>query len=211
MTQSFDLHQGNKIATSILVDGDSDVDADNMGLRGYIETSAIEELRNLFRVSNANGEAALVTIGSVEQSVVSRQANTISSSMVLNGAAGIDADTGIWAQITTEDLSLINQAEATNINGTATLVDNEDLTQSADIVQNNRVENTISANNAGNFNAAGIGIQALIDNDDLELLNEAQFGFVNDGADVGGDVTQTAKLEQRNSVTSKITVWNSAM
>ncbi len=75
-------------ATSILVDSDSDVDADNMGLRGYIETSAIEELRNLFRVSNANGEAALVTIGSVEQSVVSRQANTISSSMVLNGAAG---------------------------------------------------------------------------------------------------------------------------
>ncbi len=59
------------------------------------------------------------------------------------------------------------------------------------------------------MNAAGIGIQALIDNDDLELLNEAQFGFVNDGADVGGDVTQTAKLEQRNSVTSKITVWNS--
>ena len=209
VTQTFDVHQDNKIASSILVDSESDVDADDMGLRGQIETSAIEELRNIFRVTNANGEAGLLTIGSVDQSVLSRQANTISSNVVLNGAAGIGADTGIWAQITTEDLSLINEAEATNLNGTASLDDDEDLTQSADIVQNNRVENTISASNAGNLNAAGTGIRALIDNDDLELLNEAQFGFVNDGADVGGDVTQTAKLEQRNSVTSKITVWNS--
>ena len=123
VTQSFDLHQDNKIATSILVDGDSDVDADNMGLRGYIETSAIEELRNLFRVSNANGEAALATIGSVDQSVVSRQANTISSSMVLNGAAGITRTRHLGPN-TTEELNLINQAEATNINGTATLVEN---------------------------------------------------------------------------------------
>ena len=90
-----------------------------------------------------------------------------------------------------------NEAELENENGTATLINDDDLTQSADIVQKNEVINEISIQNGGNLTASVTGIRASIDVDDLTLSNTASFSFSNDASNVADDLTQTAQVRAK--------------
>src|SRR5262249_15651015 len=153
--------------------------------------------------------AELVTIGSLDQSADFSQYNTVFSQIVVNDTGATNADTGILAEISTDGLGAGNSATIANENGTATLINDDDLTQSADIVQKNQAMNEMAIQNSGSLNASGIGISASIDVDNLTLANDATFSFSDDASAVANDLTQTAQIQQSNIVRNKITVTNS--
>ena len=207
-TQSFDLDQENIVESQIVINNSSSMDAGGVGIHAVIATSDIDRLRNTIDAENLNGNAALVTVGSLDQSANFTQYNTVFSQIVIDDTGGVDAATGIQAEITSRSLDLANGAALQNVNGTATLIDDDDLEQSADIVQKNAVTNDISIKTGGSLTASGTGIQAVIDVDDLQLANTASFAFTNNASGVADDLTQSAEVEQSNIVTSTITVIN---
>ena len=117
-------------------------------------------MRNTIERENLNGDAAPVILGSLEQSANFTQYNTVFSQIVINDTGANDAQTGIQAEIRSQGLDLINEAELENANGTATLINDDDLVQTADIVQKNEVVNQIFIQNGGSLTASGTGIRA---------------------------------------------------
>ena len=206
--QSFDLDQDNFVESQIVIANYSDINASSFGVYALIVTSDIGELRNDIEVDNLNATAAAVTLGSLEQSANITQHNAVFNQIVINNAGASDAQTGIQSEIRSQGLDLINEAELDNVTATATAIYDDDLTQSADLVQNNTVTNDISIKTGGSLTASGTVIRAIVEVDDLTLSNAASFSFSNDASNVGDDLTQTAQVEQSNSVTSKITVTN---
>ena len=210
VTQSFDLLQDNVVESQIVISNSSAVEADGgFGIQARIQTVDLDDaLQNSIEARNANGNAALFTLGSLDQSANFTQYNTVFSQIIINDTGATKAETGILAEVSTRGLGLGNEAELENENGTATLINDDDLTQSADIVQKNEVINEVSIQNGANLTASVTGIRASIDVDDLTLSNTASFSFSNDASNVADDLTQTAQVQQSNSVTSKITVTN---
>ena len=210
VTQSFDLLQDNVVESQIVISNSSALTADGgYGIQARIWTVDLDDtLRNSIDVGNTNGNAALVTIGSLDQSADFTQYNTVFSQIIVADTGATDAQTGILAEVTTIGLGLTNAAEIENENGTATLINDDDLTQSADIVQKNEVINEIAIQNGGTLTASDTGIRARIEVDDLSLSNSATFSFSDDASEVADDVAQTAQVEQSNSVTNKITIAN---
>ena len=209
VTQSFDLLQDNVVESQIVISNSSAVTADGYGIWARIQTVDLDDtLQNSIDVGNANGNAALVTIGSLDQSADFTQYNTVFSQIIVSDTGATDAQTGILAEISTIGLGSTNAAEIENENGTATLINDDDLTQSADIVQKNEVINEIAIQNGGALTASETGIRARIAVDDLTLSNSATFSFSDDASEVADDLAQTAQVEQSNSVTNKITITN---
>ena len=151
-------------------------------------------------------------LGSPPEASISRQChaqyNTVFSQIVINDSGTNDAETGIQAEISSLGLDLRNEATLGNANGTATLINQDDLDQSADIVQNNTVTNEISITTGKSLTASGTGIRAEIDVDDVHLANTASFEFSNDATSVADDLHKLAEVEQSNIVTSTINVAN---
>ncbi len=206
--QTFDLGQENLVESQIVIANYSGVNSGSFGIHATILTSDIDALSNSVYVENLNGMAAAVTLGSLEQSANIAQYNTVFSQIIINDAAATDAQTGIQAEVGSQNLNLVNQSEVNAINADVTSINDDDLVQSADIVQQNQVTNDISVQNGGSLTASGTGIRARIDNDGLQLSNTAFFSFLSDASEVAGDVTQTATLQQSNIVSSTITVIN---
>ena len=206
--QSFDLLQDNVVESQIVITNDSAVNAGNVGIQALLATSDLGLLQNSIDAENLNGNAALVTAGSLDQSAKSAQYNTVFSQIVIGDTGATDAETGILAEISSLGLDLRNGATLGNANGTATLINQDDLDQSADIVQNNTVTNDISITTGKSLTASGTGIRAEIDVDDVHLANTASFEFSNDATSVADDLHQLAEVEQSNIVTSTINVAN---
>ena len=206
--QTFDLGQENLVESQIVITNTSSLNADSFGIHATILTSDIDELSNNVYVENLNGLAAAVTLGSLDQSANITQYNTVFSQIIISDAAATDAQTGIQAEVGSQNLNLVNQSEANNLNAAATSINDDDLVQSANIVQQNQVTNDISVQNGGNLTASDTGIRARIDNDGLQLSNTAFFSLLNDASAVAGDATQTATLQQSNIVASTITITN---
>src|SRR6185437_8474057 len=122
----------------------SSLNADSFGIHATILTSDIDELSNNVYVENLNGLAAAVTLGSLAQSANITQDNTVFSQIIINDGAATDAEIGIQAEVGSQNLNLVNQAEANNLNAAATVINDDDLVQSANIVQQNQVTNDIS-------------------------------------------------------------------
>ncbi len=144
VVQSFDLGQQNIVESQIVIANYSGVEAGSVGIHAVIATSDIDEMQNVIDADNVNGNAALVTVGSLDQSANFTQYNTVFSQIVVDDAGTTDAETGILAEISSRSLNLGNEAAIENINETTTLIDDDDLDQSAHIVQNNAVTNDIS-------------------------------------------------------------------
>ena len=210
VTQSFDLLQNNVVESQIVISNSNGVTADGgFGVWATIDTVDLDDsLLNSIDVGNANGDAALVTIGSLDESADFTQYNTVFSQIVVNDTGATNAETGILAEIRTIGLGASNIVTIANENGTATLINDDDLTQSADIVQKNQVINEIAIQNGSALAASETGIRASIEAEDLSLANDATFSFSDDASEIADDLSQTAQIEQTNSVSNRIAITN---
>ena len=205
--QSFDVDQLNIVESQIVIANYAGIDAGSAGIKAAIVTANIDELRNTIDVDNLNGVAAAVLLGSLQQSANVTQSNTVFSQIVINDSGANDAQTGIQAEIRSQGLDLINEAEVDDANAAATIISNDALVQTADIVQKNEVVSQIFIQNGGSLTASGTGIRATIQSDALVLDNTASLTSTNDGS-VADDLTQTATVEQTNTVSSQIEIAN---
>jgi hypothetical protein len=206
--QLLELEQGNTIESVIDATSSGNVNVADTAIRVAIETVSLSGLRNFVDTSSLNGDAALLTAGSLLQSADVDQSNVVSSALLADNEGEVNSATGIAAQIATQSTTLNNQATVANINGTATLFQDEGVTQSLDLTQTNNAISTILAQNGGTLTASGTGISALIDNAGLNLANTAVVELRNDATTVLNDVEQTARVAQSNVVSSSVTVLN---
>jgi hypothetical protein len=208
ITQLLELDQGNAIENVIGATSSGNVEVADTAIRLAIDTDSISGLRNFVDTSNLNGDAALLTAGRLSQSADVDQSNVVSSSLLADNEGEVNSATGIAAQIATQNTTFNNQATVANINGTATLFQDEGVTQSLDLTQTNNAISTILAQNGGALTASGTGVSARIDNTALTLANVAAIELRNDATTVLNDLDQTARLTQSNVVSSTITVLN---
>jgi autotransporter family porin len=208
--QTMAFNQENSLASTIVIANSAELNASDVGIQALIDTGSIGGFVNFATFGNANGGAAVVSVDSLTQSARVAQANTIASAISIENTGEIDPDTGIMAEIHNQSIGpLTNQVVGANVNGTAALIDQDDLTQSFDINQANTVSNNIAAVNTGKIKASDTGISALIDNQGLTLNNVASFANATDATStVSGDLTQTADIVQTNTVSSSITITN---
>src|SRR4029079_16865657 len=166
--QTFDLDQENLVWSQIVINNTSCLNADSFGIHATILTSDIDELSNNVYGENLNGLAAAVALGSLAQSANINQYNAVFGQIIISDAAANGAQIGIQAEVGSQNLNLVNESEANNLNAAATSINDDDLVQSANIVQKNKVTNYISVQNGGNLTASDTGIRARIDNDGLQ-------------------------------------------
>ena len=98
--QSFDLLQNNVVESQIVISNSSGVDGRwRLASRHDRHVRPRRQLQNSIDVGNANGDAALVTIGSLDESADFTQYNTVFSQIVVNDTGATNAETGILAEI----------------------------------------------------------------------------------------------------------------
>ena len=209
-SQAVATDQQNSINSAINIANSADLNSGDIGIQALIDTESIGSLANLVAFSNANGGAAVVTLDSLAQSAALVQTNAVAGTITIENGGEIDPDTGISAEIRNLSIGpLTNQASGSNVNGTAAVINHDDLTQSIDFTQANAVTSTIAVTNGGKIRASDTGISALIVTQDLTLSNIASFSNTTDAtSSVGGDLTQTVDIVQTNTVSSAITVTN---
>ena len=107
-------------------------------------------MQNSIDAENVNGNAALVTIGSLDQSADFTQYNTVFSQIIISDTGATDAQTGILAEISSQRPRLDQCGEIENANGTATLINDDDL----DSIGGYRSEQTKSSTRSRSRTAA---------------------------------------------------------
>jgi hypothetical protein len=209
--QSVDFDQTNLITNAIGIVNSAELNAEQIGIQALIDNENIGSFTNNANFSNANGTAAaVVSIDSLVQSGNVTQTNAVENQINIDNAGSIDPDEGMSAKI--ENLSIgsfSNSISALNVNGTAAVIDGQDLTQSMTFSQANSLSNAITAANEGKIKASGTGIDLMIINQDLSFSNSANLSISNTSTtSIAGDLDQSAEVNQSNTITNAITVNN---
>jgi len=176
LEQSGKIKQANVIASSIDTKG-GDAEIDNEG--ASLSNEAVDSIVN----TNTDGVGNDLT-----QTGEIKQVNVIASRIDTGGSAGID----------NENAALSNEANGDSLNSVLNVNEGSvggDLMQSAEIWQSNLLAGSIDTK-------AG---EAGIDNTGADLTNSATKGINNfNNGSVTGDLTQSGKLAQANTLASSI-------
>jgi len=212
LSQTIDFDQANILANTITIDNSGRIVADDIGIFGEIENSSITQLSNSFAVSNINGDAAIVSVGNLDQEIDLDQTNRIVNVLTIENSGNIDPETGIRATITNQDITqLFNSSATSNINGDAAVVTAGAHTQSASLDQQNVIDNDVSVSSEGDIDASGTGIEALIANRRItQLRNDANHNNDSDTNSIitAGDFNQSGTFSQANVIANDIHVMN---
>ncbi|MBM3544821.1 MAG: hypothetical protein FJX44_10030 [Alphaproteobacteria bacterium] len=204
VTQSAALNQKNTLASGANIVNSGEIDS-NIGLLGAVNTdnAALSNIGGAFTANAiaANGE-------DVTQSARLRQSNAITGHIGIDNGGKIDADdAGIFGLINNRNIALANIAIDANINLIADTVG--DLAQSLEAGQANKVASHIDIVNSGDVRARNIGIGGVIINENIAFANIGLNGDLNIVTTIGGDVTQSADIDQSNRLVSRIGIANS--
>jgi autotransporter family porin len=172
-----------------------------------IESTVVNEL---FALGNAS--AVIIVNGANVVGDLTQEANQILSTALLNTAyvnnnANVSADDfGILGEISNSAFVMGNANLSVVVNGVNIL---GTVTQTSSTDQVAAVINDVTIVNAGDINGAEIGIGAGIFNSDFAMGN-ANAAFLVQGADIVGDLTQTADSTQTTAFINSITIDNAA-
>ncbi|MGV1013904.1 MAG: autotransporter domain-containing protein [Methyloceanibacter sp.] len=204
LDQSAGLDQSISIVSGILVNNSGEIDP-LIGILTSVDNTNID-LANFGFVVVANAVAA--TGGNVTQVLGLNQANAVTSNVGLGNSGGIIAQgIGLFAPINNTTIDLTNFGIAIVANAVAATGGN--VTQTATLNQSNAITTTVGFANSGNIGNPAVGILIDIDNQDFVLVNTGVVFLVNTIAATGGNVTQTAALNQTNAVTTNVGLNNS--
>jgi outer membrane autotransporter protein len=203
LTQPANIDQANAIASDIAIVNSGDIDP-TIGIGATI----VNRYTYL-----ANRGAATVVNGSpvdLAESADIDQTNTIASGIGIENRGGIVAGyVGIGAEIGNRDIVSVNYADTGIVNGQATYtVIYGDATLSTPIAQTNRVANDITIDNSASVAAGYAGILAAIDNETINFTTAADVALTNND-EIVGDLSQSANIDQANTVASDIAIVNS--
>ena len=208
--QSINLSQANLIASAISIANGDELNAEQSGIQTLIDNESISGFLNIVDLSNANGTAAAVNADSLAQSGRVDQANSIDNQIAIANAGSLDPQEGISAEIRNLSIgSFENSISASNANGSAAIIDEEDLTQTLSLRQANAVNNSIEVANEAKIRASYTGIDLMIVNQDLSFSNSLSFFNLDDSnTSVADDLIQSADIVQSNTIANDITVTN---
>lgn len=213
LDQSIDTDQTNAVANSFSLTQTGDIAAATQGISVSIENRLIGGFLNAAGGSNLNGNGAVLTLSDLAQSFTASQANSIDNIIAIDNNGALAADRGIVTVIYNLAVgSFNNQASSQNLNGSANVVNADDVAQSASADQENAIGSDIHITNVANINAGDIGIQAWIDNETFgTFANTASFQNANgNGAVLTLDsITQSAAFNQANTIANGIAIENS--
>jgi hypothetical protein len=208
LSQTIAAQQTNAVESGIFIDNRGSFSS-STGIRAQITNRSFAALSNDIVASNLAGAASLINRGDQTQDINITQANEVASSVAVANGGEINASgAGIVASIDNQTLTLDNTINLTSnaLGSTATI--SGDVSQNLDFEQSNTVSNSISIFNTGSVTAGGVAVSAQIFNQGINLTNTL-FGIETSGAAVNGDVTQTARVTQTNTLASNIAIANS--
>ena len=147
---------------------------------------------------------------SFTQSIERHQSNEVASRIAIANTRQVEAgDIGISAAITNTDIVQTNDSAITL--ESQAVVNADSFTQAAEANQSNAVTSSIAITNAGQVKAGGIGIFATITNANISQTNASTI-TVESGGDVEANSSaQSAEVNQRNEITSRITIVNNGL
>jgi len=207
LTQSGDETQANAVNNAITIGNSGDIDDSQAGIQGLITNSSIGSIHNSIGLSNSSGEAALVGIGDFVQTGTFNQTNAVANNISITNKAKIaSSQVGIDAAISNDDIEFLNELVTGNTLAATSNV-GDDLTQKVNATQTSTLTNNIYIGNSGNVRGDTTGISAQILNTNLSFSNQATVTSTIDGT-VGDQITQTAKVTQKNTIENKIQIVN---
>jgi len=210
--QSMDHDQSNAVDNSVVIDNDAAIDDPRTGLLAKITNQYLGQMFNDISALNANGTRAVVSAGDFTQSGDETQANSVNNAITIGNGGDIDSRlTGIQALITNSSIGTIgNSISFNNQSGDAAALGIGDFIQTGTFDQTNIFANNIRITNEVKIASSQVGIDAEIDNDDIQFSNslDTSNNFAAT-SNVGDDLTQAVNATQASTLTNDIYISNS--